>query len=282
MGVLLLVTGCGMAKLSPAGAMVAASGSSPTDEGFDASTCTSLGYVVGRGDATVGTPEERVEYAINDLRNKAAKMDANFVQHGSPELVGSTVATVSGTAYHCERAANVPRTTATPAQPSPSAELTAPDGLAAFKFGASQEEAEATCARAKGTWTPSSDQFLCSAMPWSVGIRGNAQLQFCDDALCHVELVTPDDATGQRPVREVLKLRELLVDKYSAPSAQRQSVPAECHERIAPCLVAGTASLDYVWKFSAGTSIRLLAEKTEAGARTRLIYDQAADAKSAL
>jgi hypothetical protein len=46
-----------------------------------------------------------VEYAMNDLRNKAAKVGADYVQHDPPQMGQgdgtTTTVTISGTAYKC-------------------------------------------------------------------------------------------------------------------------------------------------------------------------------------
>jgi hypothetical protein len=107
--------GCQQASLSQQGSRVATAQSAPVDAGWDPASCRQLGYLVGRGGGAVGggwiPNEQLVAYAMNDLRNKAAAMGANYVQHDSPAMGvtgsnGSTTtstATVSGTAYQCTR-----------------------------------------------------------------------------------------------------------------------------------------------------------------------------------
>lgn len=109
-----LGVGCKTAQLSSGGAKVATSSAAPIDSGWHPSQCKSLGYVVGKGGGTFGgawvSNESLIEYAMNDLRNKAAELGANFVQHDTPTMGqgggegGSTTstATVSGTVFACE------------------------------------------------------------------------------------------------------------------------------------------------------------------------------------
>jgi hypothetical protein len=106
---------CQTAQLSTGGAKVATAASAPVDSGWDPASCKDLGYIVGRGGGSFGggwiTNEDLINYAMNDLRNKAAALGANYVQHDTPTLgvsgsKGSTTtstATVSGTAFLCER-----------------------------------------------------------------------------------------------------------------------------------------------------------------------------------
>ncbi len=115
---LLPITSCKTSHLSGGGAQVATSQSAPIDSGWDPESCKSLGYIVGRGGGAFGggwiSNDQLIEYAMNDLRNKASELGANFVQHDTPTMGqagsdnGSTTstATVSGTAYLCEQKAD--------------------------------------------------------------------------------------------------------------------------------------------------------------------------------
>lgn len=49
--------------------------------------------------------DDLIESAMNDLRNKAAKVGADYVQHDPPQMGHgdgtTTTVTISGTAYKC-------------------------------------------------------------------------------------------------------------------------------------------------------------------------------------
>jgi hypothetical protein len=114
---LLPIASCKTAQLSGGGAQVATSQSAPVDSGWDPEGCKSLGYIVGRGGGSFGggwiSNDQLIEYAMNDLRNEASELGANFVQHDTPTMgqsgsdngTATTTATVSGTAYLCEQKA---------------------------------------------------------------------------------------------------------------------------------------------------------------------------------
>ncbi len=95
--------GCSTSALTPSGAKVAATRNPPSAD------CTSLKYIVGKGGGTFGgayiANESLIEYAMNDLRNAAAKIGANYVQHDPPQMGSgdgtTTTVTISGTAYRC-------------------------------------------------------------------------------------------------------------------------------------------------------------------------------------
>jgi hypothetical protein len=97
------LAGCATEALSPEGAHVAITRNPPTPD------CAPAGYLVGEGGGTFGgkwiSNDSLIEYAMNDLRNKAAKLGANYVQSDPPTLGDghgtTTTATITGTAYRC-------------------------------------------------------------------------------------------------------------------------------------------------------------------------------------
>ena len=94
---------CSTPTLSSHGAKVVATRNAPEK------TCTAIKYIVGHGGGTFGggmiANDDLVEYAMNDLRNKAAKVGADYVQHDPPQMGHgdgtTTTVTISGTAYKC-------------------------------------------------------------------------------------------------------------------------------------------------------------------------------------
>ena len=102
------VSACSTAGLSDGGAKVAAGRNAPPPG------CSPLGYIVGKGGGTFGgsliSNEELIEYAMNDMRNKAAELGGNYVQHDPPTLGEgdgtTTTATITGTAYKCHQRAD--------------------------------------------------------------------------------------------------------------------------------------------------------------------------------
>jgi hypothetical protein len=66
-------------------------------------------YLTGEGGGTFGgkwiSNDSLIEYAMNDLRNKAADRGANYVQSDPPQLGNgngtTTTVTITGTAYRC-------------------------------------------------------------------------------------------------------------------------------------------------------------------------------------
>lgn len=81
----------------------------PLQVGFAAPspTCQSLGPVVGATrSAGYTTPDQHIAHAMDDARNKAAALGANYLQTQPPQLdtsplVGAVGATVTGLAYLC-------------------------------------------------------------------------------------------------------------------------------------------------------------------------------------
>ena len=105
--VVVLQTGCSTAKLSAGG------GSVEMVQHMDRKDCTNLGPVFGKGGGSFGgawiSDEKLMEYATNDLRNKAAEKGATHVVFSTHQMGqtngqygGSTsTATLTGIAYKC-------------------------------------------------------------------------------------------------------------------------------------------------------------------------------------
>lgn len=105
-----LLSACQTASLSNGGAAVA-----PTRDPLPPQ-CKTLGLLVGKGGGAFGgayiSNEDLIDYAMNDLRNKAANLGATHIRHDPPQLGegdGTTTSvTITGTAYACPD--TIPRT----------------------------------------------------------------------------------------------------------------------------------------------------------------------------
>lgn len=101
----LLGTGCATAALTIAGERV------EIRQQMNQDNCENLGPVFGKGGGSFGgsfiSDEKLMEYATNDLRNKAAAKGANVVVYSTHQMAGATheqgttTATMSGIAYRC-------------------------------------------------------------------------------------------------------------------------------------------------------------------------------------
>jgi hypothetical protein len=131
--------GCSTPALTHQGSTVLASRNAPSAEGFDPRSCKNLGEVYGKGGGSFGgawiSNEQLAEYAISDMRNKAAERGGNYVQYESPTFGESgsegssnvSSAMVAGTAYDCEQPPAAAAPAAAPvAQPAPTAAPAAP------------------------------------------------------------------------------------------------------------------------------------------------------------
>ena len=97
--------GCATAALSVAGQRV------EVRQQMNQDGCENLGPVFGKGGGSFGgsfiSDEKLMEYATNDLRNKAAAKGANVVVYSTHQMAGATheqgttTATMSGIAYRC-------------------------------------------------------------------------------------------------------------------------------------------------------------------------------------
>jgi Domain of unknown function (DUF4156) len=106
----LLVCGCGEPiLLSPGGVQVASYAGPPSAWGWNPASCRELGFLIGESSVRRSYSAEpvtavAVDSAMNALRNEAASMGANYVQHDTPSWtpdLGGAHARVTGTAYAC-------------------------------------------------------------------------------------------------------------------------------------------------------------------------------------
>jgi hypothetical protein len=285
----LVLAACAAHELDQEGAQVATSNSAPSSQGFDPKRCRSLGVVVGKGGGQMGgawiSNEDLVTYAMNDMRNKAAALGANYIQNDSPQLTGNksttTTATVSGTAYDCEGRSPLDPVAedATPSQesgakdaPKPGS-VTPPTGVAGFTMGSNLEAAQKAC-EAKFAWSKSGDDvYECTGTPKSIGSDARSVLKFCAGSLCKaVFVVRPASDASSEWLRQFVGLKKNLVAKYGEP-VEDKDVPAACVNDLLPCVSKGTAHVKYSWSFPNGTFVVLvLGNKPGPDAVIRLTY----------
>lgn len=290
MCVLVATLGCNAAELTPEGAEVATSNSAPVDQGFDPSGCKSLGYIVGRGGGAAGgawvSNESLIEYAMNDLRNQAAALGANYIQNDSPQLgvagganSGSTTstATVSGTAYLCSKRKGEGAAASSAAASAATAKKSPPSGAAGFTFGSSVEDSMAACTE-KHEWAATADtSFTCSGTPKAVGVDASTALKFCGGVLCKIDLVVKTSSDESKEWLSGLTGLEKSLEKKYGPPEQKKKLPSECRDNILPCVREGTAWVKYIWEFESHTTITLrMSNKPGPEAAIRVTYAQEA------
>jgi hypothetical protein len=261
-----VVAGCAAVPaqtLTPSGSQVLVSRNPPSAQGFEPRRCQSLGFVVGGNDVDPrwSSNEELVESAMIDVRNKAGRRGANYVQYGDPQFGvgtqfhGSTStdsATISGTAYRCEGSPDSESLASGEPAAAP------PTGAAGFTFGGTVEVMQAAC-ETKYQWAPSgAGMFQCSGTPRGIGVPARTDLKFCDGSLCKaIFIVHPDSEQSSDWVHSFSLLRKTLVAKYGEP-VEDKVVPDECASDVLPCVRSGKAHVKYVWKFPNKTVIALV------------------------
>lgn len=284
---ILAVASCKTAGLNQDAQQVVAS-RSPAPHG-----CASVGYLVGRGGGSFGgayiSNEDLVEYALNDLRNQAAGLGANYVQHDPPEMGNgggtTTTVTISGTAYRCDSTtpddtasdegpsgARAARSSAPTAAPKPP-----PDGAVGFTFGQSASDAEAACTNAGFTWAPeATDHFQCSGTPTDLGLPSDVVLRFCDEKLCAAMVVVHVKSDESAPwIATTTRLRGALVAKYGRPETSEVKIPQDCADGFQACIQDERAAVHLEWTWPKGERIDLDIAKppTEtAPTAIRLVY----------
>jgi hypothetical protein len=110
----LMLVACASAKLTPQGSTVAVLTPAPSAPSPGARGCRSLGPVVGTGAGPCGSgwvsKKDLVAIAMDDLRDRAADLGANYLAPGTPEFsvagefhgTRTSMVGVRGTAYRCD------------------------------------------------------------------------------------------------------------------------------------------------------------------------------------
>jgi hypothetical protein len=284
--------GCRTAELSAGGSQVRISPSAPVDHGYRPTACRSLGYLSGRGGGSFGgawiSNDELVQYAMNDLRNQASKLGANYVQHDSPQLgvaggkngTSTTTATVNGTAYFCEGEPTDPvgpgavASHAPPAAASvPASSVEPPRGAAGFTFGAPHQEAEAACRASGHSWSQQAEVGTCADAPQPVGFPARVAVRACRGKVCEVTVhAGPADRNEHLWRKRYADLKSLLSSKYGAAAEQTAEFPAECRETVLACAEQGRVRFEFRWRWATGESVRYFFGKREAGPVMEVTY----------
>jgi hypothetical protein len=143
-GLALSAGGCATAKLSQAGQGV------EMVHQLNRADCKNLGPVFGKGGGSFGgvwiADERLMEYASNDLRNKAAKKGGNAVVFSTHQMgqsaggeTATATATMTGIAYSCPPHVNTPPGAVPVAPEAPSS---TPEGVSTAPSGDSEADAD--------------------------------------------------------------------------------------------------------------------------------------------
>jgi hypothetical protein len=266
--------GCSRVELTNKGAQVAASPGSPLDHGWNPDSCKSLDKLVGSSGEDVGAANRSTDalfgYAMNDLRNKAADLGANYVKHRAPRLSKEgTSATVTGTAYRCRKKAKPARAIAVgeaasavvpaPAAPPPEHAAAVPEGAGGFRFGIEGERARQICERNQHVFSTTEERATCSGLPVDLGVRGEVSLVFCRDRLCEIEIVFAPEVDDFTRAHGHLRIE--LVERYGRPSSETVRT-RDCPNELRNCV-------NDAWRWPTGHSVLLTTGAS--GERTALV-----------
>lgn len=305
---------CSTARLNSEGSQVATSSSAPSANGWQPDSCISLGYVVGHGGGTLGgqyiSNDDLITYAMNDLRNQAAELGANYVQHDTPTLgvgggdhgTNTTTATISGTAYRCSTKTASSESGASPtaagsapppstdavapslkAQPAPSGALSEsalaePAGCAGFRFGLTSEEAKELCSAGGHQWVDGDEASACSSALVDMGAKAHVQLVFCDEQLCEVRAsLQPEKGKYAAMVTQAY---QNIRKRYGKPGVLRDT-SAQCpRPKFADCVRAHEGTIVAQWRWDTRTHVQLETGVVDDRAVIQLIYASPLRAKS--
>jgi hypothetical protein len=136
----------------------------------------------------------------------------------------------------------------------------APDGAAGFAFGTSLEEAQKTCEAAGYGWSPSGNEWTCSAAPMSVGFEAVVNVRACSGQVCAISLIHRPQEDWPAFIGET---KDRLVAKYGVPTESDDMVPRTCRapREFAACIERGELKLRFSWAWPSGERVALVAGK---------------------
>jgi len=170
--------------------------------------------------------------------------------------VGCIVEAEANAAALSEAAAPRPAPAPAPTSEPRGEEVKAPEGLAGFTFGMPAEEAERACSDAGHEFEATKNGGRCSGTVASVGFDSEVLMAFCNDAVCHLRVTEPLDATLEAVTSRYTRMMELLEEKYGKPAKHEGDVPPRC-EDVASCIEDGKLQLKTYWKVGGGYRVRI-------------------------
>lgn len=147
------------------------------------------------------------------------------------------------------------------AKPSQPLDGAAPEGVAGFTFGTTQEEARTACEGAGYDWKAlSSDRYVCGGPAKEFALPVRVALQFCEAKACAVTLVHRPEQSWYKTFQ---KLRDTLEKKYGHSVTKEVNLGDSCtsDNRMPKCLLHAAASAHYRWRWHGGQSVALIAER---------------------
>lgn len=143
-----------------------------------------------------------------------------------------------------------------------------PTGAAGFRFGQSLDEARHACSEAEGMFQElEAKRFRCSKLPEDVGIEARADLTFCTDALCGIEIAADPEKDGRGAMAVYASFASALAKKYGAPKERENEIESDCQEpkAFSVCLREGRVSISQSWRWPGGTRMRMSLERQGEG-----------------
>jgi hypothetical protein len=155
-----------------------------------------------------------------------------------------------------------------PVQSTPS-----PAGGLGYAFGDGLDGAKKACTDVGGTLSEAGEQKTCDRLPQTLTFAGRAELTFCSDKLCLIDVVAPFvQPTEGVALRRWNDAKRLLEEHYGRAGGGRVFRPAACSRRLMECLTTRQAEYSMSWKWSDGTQIGLSLEDAGGGPIVKIRY----------
>jgi hypothetical protein len=146
-----------------------------------------------------------------------------------------------------------------PANPN-AASAEPPKGAAGFTFKSDVDTTSKLCVDAGKSWKElPNHRYLCGGTPTDIGLRAKARLDFCDEKLCAIGLLTePTGDTMVKWIESYARLRGAFAQKYGNNYRTLNRRPLECgRDALQGCFEEGRMYLKTMWTWPEGQSLAL-------------------------
>jgi hypothetical protein len=151
-----------------------------------------------------------------------------------------------------------------------------PTGAAGFAFDQNKDAARNSCEEHASQWAETEFGATCNGIPADVGLTGTADLAFCGDGLCRIDIVAEQKGVSDAAVyATVLRLKHALVNRFGQATRTDVKVPKYCKDRLHTCLSQRLLRISFEWRWSYGQALTYTLEQRHDTPTLVLSYRQA-------
>jgi hypothetical protein len=134
-----------------------------------------------------------------------------------------------------------------------------PTGSLGVRLGSSTDEFSAACEVAGRSFEATSTGGRCDGVITSADFAATTTVTSCDKRICYLLLEISLSSIDDSQVASLIgRLRDQLLQRYSAPTEVTFDVPAACGKALAKCLKEDRAHIAHFWKWETGEVVNFV------------------------